>query len=395
MKHSLPTLAVCIIFLGAGCSETPQKENLSSMELPDGVRPLPEGAGWQDVFEDSDGSTEWEAKTYEIGSNDISFEVSLVDPVMPDSEALSYQMVLRKDSRGFPLHYRMFLRTGVCLDGTCKLLMAKLYWDALGGFVRFEYPQGTPFTKWDHNPFNAEDYEKLHNFLSDPYSILGTHPIGFFVVEHAKEGDADLDSETSATPPDAKAAVVEGAAYTTWVLWRWVHGEVVEQLRTQTRSQLNDDYLLECLGSNDRRFVEFALNELEKKGLYDNRFYESCLQVLEQCGERECILALDVLKKHVRNQVKLHADMIKRIGINGGSSRILLDYFEKLEAADIAVWRQLASQMDHMTMYKNIETTLDILHQRAVQDSEVRKKVNQLMGSGDPHLKKHAENFLR
>ena len=356
---------------------------------------MPEGASWQDVFDASEGSTEWEAKTYEMGPHDLSFEVTLSDPIETEMPELPYSVVLQRDARGFPLEYRMFLRTGVCLDGTCKLLEATLFWDALGRFVRFEYPQGTPFTKWEHDPFEAADYEKLHGFMSDPRSILGTHPLGFFVVERAKEGDADWDTETSATPPDAKAAVVEGAAYTTWVLWRWVHGEVVEQLLAQTNDNLSDDYLLKCLQSTDSAFVQFALNELQAQGLSDERLYEASLGVLDDRGQRDCILALDVLTTHSEDSAKLHADLIERIGINGGSSRVLLNYFKKLDSADAAVWQQLAGQLQGMSEYKDIDITLAMLRQRAGQDAGVREQVNQLLESGDPFLKRRAENFLR
>lgn len=395
MNQFFQILSFSSLLCVAGCSTTSHQSTASAPELPEGVRAMPEGASWQDVFDASEGSTEWEAKTYEMGPHDLSFEVTLSDPIETEMPELPYSVVLQRDARGFPLEYRMFLRTGVCLDGTCKLLEATLFWDALGRFVRFEYPQGTPFTKWEHDPFEAADYEKLHGFMSDPRSILGTHPLGFFVVERAKEGDADWDTETSATPPDAKAAVVEGAAYTTWVLWRWVHGEVVEQLLAQTNQTLSDDYLLECLQSTDSAFVQFALNELQAQGLSDERLYEASLGVLDDRGQRDCILALDVLTTHSEDSAKLHADLIERIGINGGSSRVLLNYFKKLDSADAAVWQQLAGQLQGMSEYKDIDITLAMLRQRAGQDAGVREQVNQLLESGDPFLKRRAENFLR
>ena len=356
---------------------------------------LPEGAKWQEVFDASEGSTEWEAKTYETGADDISFEVALVDPVYPDSEAFPYSVVLEKDARGFPVEYRMFLRTGVCLDGTCKLLEATLFWDALGRFVRFEYPEGMPFTKTEHDPFTDAEYEQLHDFMADTRSILGTHPMSFFVVEPGKASDGDWDSETSATPPDAKAAVVEGAAYTTWVLWRWVHGEIVGQLLAKTNENLNYDYLVECLGSDDSAFVQFALNHLQTQGLADERLYRGSLEVLDERGQRDCILALDVLTTHSEDLAKLHADLIERIGVNGGSSRVLLNYFKKLDLADVAVWRQLAAQLDRMSEYKDIDITFGILRQRAVQDPEVRAQVSQFLESEDPFMKRRAANFLQ
>lgn len=395
MNSLLQILLVFSLALMAGCSTTLQKRMAAEAELPDGVRVLPEGAIWQEVFDASEGSTEWEAKTYETGPDDISFEVALVDPVYPDSEAFPYSVVLEKDARRFPVEYRMFLRTGVCLDGTCKLLEATLFWDALGRFVRFEYPEGMPFTKTEHDPFSAADYEKLHGFISDPRSILGTHPMSFFVVGYTEEGEGDWDAETSATPPDAKAAVIEGAAYTTWVLWRWVHGEIVEQLLAKTNENLSDDYLVECLASDDSAFVQFALNQLQMQGLTDKRLYRGSLEVLEERGQRDCILALDVLTTHSEDLAKLHADLIERIGLNGGSSRVLLNYFKKLDLVDIAVWRQLAGQLERMSEYRDIDITFGILRQRALQDPEVRAQISRFLESEDFFMRQRAENFLQ
>ena len=67
---------------------------------------MPEGASWQEVFDASEGSTEWEAKAYEMGPHDRSFEVTLSDPVYPDLLALPYPVVLLRDARGFPLEKR-------------------------------------------------------------------------------------------------------------------------------------------------------------------------------------------------------------------------------------------------------------------------------------------------
>jgi hypothetical protein len=102
-----------------------------------------------------------------------------------------------------------------------------------------------------------------------------------------------------------------------------------------------------------------------------------------------------VLTTHSEDSAKLHADLIERIGINGGSSRVLLNYFKKLDSADAAVWQQLAGQLQGMSEYKDIDITLAMLRQRAGQDAGVREQVNQLLESGDPFLKRRAENFLR
>ena len=394
-------LAVSSLLIFAGCSATSRERTASTAAqaagvrvLPEGVHVLPEGGRWQDVLDASEGSTEWEAQTYQIGPNDVSFEVDLVDPVYPDMEALPYTVVLKRDARGFPLEYRMFLRTGVCLDGTCKLLEATLYWDALGRFVRFEYPQGTPFTKMEHDPFSAADYEKLHGFLADSLSILGTRPLGFFVVDKPEEGSADSDTETSATPPDAKVAVIEGAAYTTWVLWRWVHGEVLAQLLAQTNENLSVDYLLECLQSDNSQFVQFALNTLQAQGLSDERFYPACLAVFDERGQRDCILALDVLTTHSGDQVGLQLDVVERIGINRDSGRVILNYFKKIDRADPQVWQQLATQIQQLTDFIEIDMSLDILDKMAGDDAIVRDRITQLLQSENPFIVARAQDIL-
>jgi hypothetical protein len=387
-------LAVSSLLFFAGCSAISQEHTASTPAQAAGVHVLPEGGHWQDVLDASEESIEWEAKTYQIGPNDVSFEVDLVDPVHPDMEALPYTVVLKRDARGFPLEYRMFLRTGVCLDGTCKLLEATLYWDALGHFVRFEYPQGTPFTKMEHDPFSAADYEKLHGFLADSLSILGTQPLGFFVVEKPEEGSADSDTETSATPPDAKVAVIEGAAYTTWVLWRWVHGEVMAQLLAQTNGNLSVDYLLECLQSDNSQFVQFALNTVQAQGLSDERFYPACLAVLEVGGQRDSILAVDVLTAHSRDQARLNLDLVERIGINRGSGRVILNYFKKIDRADPQVWQQLATQIQQLSDFIEIDMSLDILDKMAGDDAIVRDRITELLQSENPFIVARAKDIL-
>jgi len=139
-------------------------------------------------------------------------------------------LILDIDDRGAPMENPVVLQTGLCLDGTCKRRKAALYWDALGRSVRFEYPKGTPFTKRDHEAFGPEANGKLESFLKDKHSILGPHPLDIFAAEEPDAASKEIDAVTHATPPDGKAAAVEGAAYTTRVSWHRVNGEIVDQL---------------------------------------------------------------------------------------------------------------------------------------------------------------------
>ena len=395
MKAPLKFLPLAGLLLLAGCATGPDDSSASALALPDGVRELPEGASWQDVFDASEGNTEWEAKTYEMGPQDLSFEVMLKDPIDAEMPELPYPVVLQKDANGYPREYRMFLRTGVCLDGTCKLLEATLFWDPLGRFLRFEYPQGTPFTKTEHDPFKPDDYERLHRILKDTRSILGTHPLSYFVIEPEEGEEVDWDSETSATPPEAKAAVIEGAAYTTWVLWRWVHGEVVKQLLAQTNANLSDGYLLKCLDSNDGPLVEFALKVLQSQGLSDDRMYQVCLAVLDAAEPRECILALDVLTTHCGDLAQLQLDLVERLGVNHDSSGVILDYIKEIDDADPKLWQQLAAQIQKLSDFRWVDASLALLNTMAADDPIVRDQIMQLLEHDNLFMVRRAERFLK
>ena len=71
-------LVISSLLIFAGCSATSREYAASTAAQAADVRVLPEGGHWQDVFDASEGSTEWEAETYQIGPNDLSFEVDLV-----------------------------------------------------------------------------------------------------------------------------------------------------------------------------------------------------------------------------------------------------------------------------------------------------------------------------
>ena len=95
-------------------------------------------------------------------SEDIHFEVELVNPIEPDEQAVAYRVYLRLDERGFPREYRMPLVANICPEGVCKLMEITLFWDPLGRHTRFEYPSGADqLTKYDDIPFTADDYQTL------------------------------------------------------------------------------------------------------------------------------------------------------------------------------------------------------------------------------------------
>ena len=190
-------------------------------------------------------------------------ELALSDPVSPSLPPQGYRVKQFRDERGFPAGYALRFTTHVCLDAQCRMVTLTMYWDALGYYQRFEYPADTPLTKREHVPFLAADYAKLDQILKDRDSVLGTVALEVLVAPAAEMAEVPgVDGWSGATPQTIRDAVVDDAAYTSWALWRWANGEIVEKLRQLTTRRCTPGYLQQLLRSDDRRHVDFALQHV-------------------------------------------------------------------------------------------------------------------------------------
>ncbi len=349
----------------------------------------------------------------------LEYAIPLHDPIQPELPQINFQVDLILDAQGFPLEYRMPLTTGVCLDGSCNLLQATLYWDALGNYSRLDDAK-TPLTKGDHKPFTDADYVRLDQILKARRSILGTHPLDYFLVKPDDHSEAEVDGITSATPLSVKDAVVDQAAYTSWVLWHWVNGSIVDRLHAETVARVDDDYLLHGLKSDEHRLIGFALEQLLERSQKsegpgskvahpeDNPddvrpstlrpltpvFKDACFHIMENSGRTNCELALELLTESAEDPAEVQCRLIALVGRNSGSSRLLLSYFEKLPDPDPVVWVELAKQLELISGYYDLDAAFALLEKQAGGLPEVRASVAPLADSEDPFVAQRAEEFM-
>lgn len=324
----------------------------------------------------------------------VCYDLELVDPVHPDLAGRMLPMWLSFDHQGFPDEYQLSLQTEVCLERVCKLLKVTLVWGALGNYSRLELPRGDPLTKKNHDPFDSGDYERLDEILKDKQSILGTYPVDFFVRPPVKSYTDEVDGITSATPQTVLDAVVSEAAYTSWVLWHWVNGDVADELRARTLPYCDPEYLLHCLQLNDPRFVEFAFQYILENDICDPQIREACFQTLEKSGKANCNLALRVLTRNPPDADELHRLLIERIGVNEGSGQLILNYFEELPVADQALWEQLAQHLDRLSVYYDIHAVLSLLEKRAAKTETTRLHAEKLLDHENRFIVRRARDFL-
>jgi hypothetical protein len=185
---------------------------------------------------------EWQ----EIDQKEMVFEFG------QDSLVL-HQMHLMKNKDNLPLMYFAAVLTPVCIDGLCKPLFIELYWDLLGAYIGFAVNPKEPLTKFDHELFTSENYQKLDALLLDPHSVLERKTMDD-LQDKSLQSDKqitfkgkEVDAVSGATKKEIKASVVEGALYSCYTLWHLVHGaaalkikENIHQIYTNTLA----DYFL-------------------------------------------------------------------------------------------------------------------------------------------------------
>ena len=325
-----------------------------------------------------------------------ALRLSVSDPLHPKRPAETYAIDLGLGEHGFPARYSLHLFAATCFDGKCKPLDVTLHWDAIGRYAGLDATPGRPLSRKEHDPFTKADYERLDEILGNPHSILGRHPLELFVPVKAPAAHAHgVDAVTTATPASMRSAVVPGAAYSSWVLWRWVHGEIVDQLQARTRESCNDALLVHYLKSRDSGLVAFALDELVKRDVLTPAFEQACYQVLEDGGRANCARALRALASAPSDPATVQARIIGLYGRNGGSSRLILNYLEELPDATLEIWAQLAEQVSAVTDYSDLDGALELLKQRAAELPTVRQEVEKLARHADNHVAMRAKEFLR
>lgn len=177
-----------------------------------------------------------------------------------------------------PISYFRNIRTGVCIEGKCRLVSIRLYWDATGRYLGFELPPGEFLSKTEHHPFTGEEYDRLHKLLSDPLSLLARYTYDQLAP---KKDSLKVDATTSATIADILDHVVKGAVYTTYTLWHLVYGQAKQEAEKLTGKKMSQELFLEILDSPDAGDKVWALNHLPASMQLDSAAIEKILELVK------------------------------------------------------------------------------------------------------------------
>jgi hypothetical protein len=324
----------------------------------------------------------------------VVHKMELADPMAPSAPPSVHNVVQTKDRNGFPVGYALDIMTEVCMDKKCKVVEATIHWNAVGYYERLEYPPGKPLTKKEHVPFDADDYAKLDRILGDPNSILATHSLAF--LAKPVENDEGIDAWTGATPLTVQQSVVKDAAFTTWVMWRWANGEIVQKLRKLTEKSCTPRYLKHLLGSDDRRCVDFGLKYVMEHRSSDAQFVDDVFRILENGDREHVVLSLRFVSGATKDKKRLHARLIESCcRMKSMYSPIVLDYFAGERDLHPTTLEGLTAHLDRLP-YFQIHLILRLLEQRTFFSEKTESDISRLLDGDDFFIARRAcEHLMR
>ena len=320
------------------------------------------------------------------------YAIVLSDPIKPAMVKQKYYVRKFLDKNGFIKEYSLTLKTGICYDNVCKPIHVNVHWDMLGRFLRLECPKYAPLTKKEHEPFTARDYARLDEILRDRLSILKRIDPSFFYDVNKKENQ--IHAITFATPISLQNAVVKGAAHTSWALWHWVNGEVVDKLLDLTRLSCDTVFLHHCLSSpDDREMVKFALEFILKNDPKNAEFHDAAFNILKKAGRKNCQLALEYLKDSMPDKDRLNQQLVKLMSVNGGSERLISNYITAQPQLSTAILERLAGKLSRLS-YHDFHAVFKLLESRQGDSAAIKSKISELLQSDDPYRVKYARDYL-
>jgi hypothetical protein len=182
------------------------------------------------------------------------------DAYTQDSVLLQVDLVFSASGR--PDYYTSHVRTPVCKDSLCYLVVIDLDWDLLGNFRKYQVPSDKPLTKFDHDPFTEEDDRKLRSILANRTSLLRDYDMKSLVDEKEKRASSVVDATSGATSATIKDEVVGGALYTTHTLWHIVNGPIAERILQHTEGRFDESLLVQLLQSDQFQYQYYALTRI-------------------------------------------------------------------------------------------------------------------------------------
>lgn len=295
---------------------------------------------------------------------------------------------------GIPISYYRKVNTGICFDNQCRLLDIVLFWNITGRYLGFELPEKEFLSKTEHEPFEDKEYERLHEILADSESPLGNLAYNQLMVG-TPSTYAGVDAVSSATSPDVLQHVVEGAVYTTYMLWHTIYGTTQDEVQQLTASLLTPELVLQILKSSDAGDQMWVLNRIPKEMEITVELRNKLLQLIDldnySFAERS-INAFD--SEDLASETLQLLLLDKFYKVDHSLKRLIIDKLKDAPELSSKVTLSLAQNLENFTG-DILSRVMDIFQKHKVSDPEVLQKVAVLLNRENVYISKKVYNFLQ
>lgn len=299
-----------------------------------------------------------------------------------DENNTLFEFPVKNDSESESAFY-MDVRSVYCGEDICKIDPVRLHWDRLGIYHRYSLLNNVKLEKAFGEDFTLEDYDKLDRILNNKNAALGfLHKDE--LIQEMPSGNA-VDALSGATITILKEDYVEGAIWTCYTLWHFVHGGVTHIIRDITGSTMTNGALNSLLKTGNVNEKHFAIEQLQRKKAFDTVSISNILLAPSD---------VSILKRDRREINKAVIDYVNVLPrdkyfnainslINMHNSEITLLSLQSLISSSFETpkhfYDELSEQLSTMTLYQEIDLFLALIKLKAVNSKILLANISRLL----------------
>ncbi len=320
----------------------------------------------------------------QVPTREITRRVELAPDGDRSAASLPPSLMQVRDGEGLIKAYYADVESVACEDEGCKVVIVRLFWDALGNYSRYELPSGGGLTKRGHKPFTSEDHEKLQAILSDPHSPLKWITKDQITLPKVVEADeAGLDAISAPTALSHTDAVVPGAAYTCYTLWHATYGKVNSLILEMTVAASDQRHLMQYLTCNNEAYVAFALEQLNERQIVQPDVVDAVIELTRRADATLLEPALNFLRMVSENSGSdVYFTAIEQL-FTSADKKSRAVYLKSLRdqslPAPAGYYDRISRWLPAMTTYQEVDLLLDLLIDRHASAQQVVRQAIPLL----------------
>lgn len=330
--------------------------------------------------------------THWVASDTTRYVVTVHHPAFEPDDPTEFVLVGEETDEGEHIYY-LDVESVICAQHICKIVPVRMYWGAMGNYLKYELQEGVLLEKKEGDPFLPEDYALLHQVLLDensPYKEITYHEI-----THEKVlGEGQIDGMSGATGVILEEGkTVAGASWTCFTLWHWAHGDMVQEIRKITSSKTSNEELVGYLSAGRSSEQAFALTALAERQRYDTQTVQAVIALAMASGSTSSL----VMKYLEQAPPAVYFAAIETLYLDGKTVDRML-YLHSLRGsayrAAASFYERLMQELPNIKDYQEVDTLFTIIENAGVTSPAIQRLALGLLDSDQLVVARRAYWYL-